>query len=82
MKKAPTARLSRSAPVQRKNFYLRVETLKRAQQALGARTETEAVERALELVVFQKDALKAFRELCERGEVEDVFGHDRWPSSP
>jgi len=82
MKKASTARPSRSAPVQRKNFYLRVETLKRAQQALGARTETEAVERALELVVFQEDALKAFRELCERGEVEDAFGHDRRPSSP
>lgn len=77
MKKASTARSLRSAPVQRKNFYLRVETLKRAQQALGARTETEAVERALELVVFQEDALKAFRELCEQGEVEDVFGHDR-----
>lgn len=81
MKKASIARSTRSAPVQRKNFYLRVETLKRAQQALGARTETEAVERALELVVFQEDALKAFRELCERGEVEDVFGNDRRSSS-
>jgi len=71
------ARISRSAPVQRKNFYLRVETLKKAQKALGARTETEAVERALELVVFQGEALRAFRELCEKGEVEDVFGHYR-----
>lgn len=71
------ARASRSAPVQRKNFYLRVDTLKKAQKALGARTETEAVERALELVVFQEEALKAFRELCEKGEVEDVFGHYR-----
>ena len=69
------ARASRSAPVQRKNFYLRVDTLKKAQKALGARTETEAVERALELVVFQEEALKAFRELCEKGEVEDVFGY-------
>ena len=66
------ARTSRSAPVQRKSFYLRVETLKKAQKALGARTETEAVERALELVVFQEEALKAFRELCEKGEVEVV----------
>lgn len=71
------ARASRSAPVQRKNFHLRVETLKKAQKALGARTETEAVERALELVVFQEEALRAFRELCEKGEVEDVFGHYR-----
>jgi hypothetical protein len=82
MRKASPARPWRQGAVQRKNFYLHVETLKRAQQALGARTETEAVERALELVVFQEDALKAFRELCERGEVEDVFGHDHRPSSP
>ena len=75
------ARASRSAPVQRKNFYLRVETLKKAQKALGARTETEAVERALELVVFQEEALKAFRELCEKGEVEDVFSHYRQRSA-
>ena len=43
--------------------------------------ETEAVERALELVVFQEDALKAFQELCEKGEVEDVFGHYRRQNS-
>ena len=71
------ARAPRSASVQRKNFYLRTDTLKRAQKALGARTETEAVERALELVVFQEDALKAFRELCKQGEIEDVFGRSR-----
>jgi hypothetical protein len=71
------ARAPRSASVQRKNFYLRTDTLKRAQKALGARTETEAVERALELVVFQEDALQAFRGLCEQGEIEDVFGRSR-----
>ncbi len=80
-KKIALSQTTRSAPMQRKNFYLRVETLKRAQQALGARTETEAVARALELVVFQEDALKAFRELCEQGEIEDVFGHDRRSSA-
>ena len=70
-------RVSRSSPVQRKNFYIRVDTLKKAQKVLGARTETEAVERALELVIFQADALKAFQELCEKGQVEDVFDHLR-----
>ena len=76
------ARAAHSAPVQRKNFYLRVDTLKRAQQVLGARTETAAVERALELAMFQQDALKAFRQLCKQGEIEDVFGHDRRSSAP
>lgn len=65
----------RTAAIRRKNFYLRNDTLKKAQKVLGARTETETVERALELVIFQEDALKAFCELCEKGEVEDVFGH-------
>lgn len=75
------ARTSRPVPVQRKNFYLRIDTLKKAQKALGARTETETVERALEFVVFQEEALKAFRGLCEKGEVEDVFGHYRQKSA-
>jgi hypothetical protein len=73
-------RMPRPASVQRKNFYLRTDTLKRAQKVLGARTETETVERALELVVFQEGALKAFRELCEQGEIEDVFGRS-WRQS-
>jgi hypothetical protein len=68
---------AKSERVLRKNFYLRVDTLKKAQKALGAKTETETVQRALDLVVFQEEALKAFRELCGRGEVEDVFGHYR-----
>jgi hypothetical protein len=75
------ARASRSALVRRKNFYIRVDTLKKAQKALGTRTETETVERALELVVFQEEALKAFQDLCTKGEIEDVFGHSRRQSS-
>ena len=71
------ARALRSAPVQRKNFYLRVDMLKKAQQVLKARTETEAVERALEFVVFQEDVLTAFRNLCEKGAIEDVFAHSQ-----
>lgn len=77
MRKNSTTQETRPSSVQRKNFYLRTDTLKKAQKALGAKTETETVERALELVVFQENALKAFRELCEKGEVEDVFGHYR-----
>jgi len=71
------ARATRSTLVQQKNFYLRVDILKKAQKALGAKTETETVERALELIVSQEDALLVFRELCENGEIEDVFGHYR-----
>lgn len=64
----------------RKNFYLRTDSLKKAQKVLGTRTETETVERALELVVFQEEALRAFRKLCEQGELEDAFGQTRHQS--
>ena len=61
----------------RKNFYIRTDSLKKAQKVLGTRTETETVERALELVVFQEEALTAFRKLCEEGELDDAFGQAR-----
>ena len=53
---------------------------KKLQRVLGAQIETETVERALELVVFQEEALTAFRELCEQGELEDAFGQARHQS--
>ena len=61
----------------RNNFNIRTDSLKKAQKVLGTRTETETVERALELVVFQEEALRAFRKLCEQGELEDAFGQAR-----
>ena len=38
----------------RKNFYIRTDSLKKAQKVLGTRTETETVERALSLSSFRK----------------------------
>lgn len=51
---------------------------KKSQRVLGV--ETETVERALEFVVFQEETLKAFRELCEQGELDDAFGQARHQS--
>jgi hypothetical protein len=49
-----TKRRKRSTPV-RKNFRLDQGRLDAAREALGARTETEAIERALDLILFRKE---------------------------
>jgi hypothetical protein len=49
-----TKRPKRSAPV-RKNFRLDQGRLDAAREALGARTDTEAIERALDLILFRKE---------------------------
>lgn len=52
-----------STAVRRKNFNLPQWKIDRARDALGVGTETEAIERALEMVV----EVAAFREATDRG---------------
>ena len=62
-----------------KHFRLDSVRLKRAQKALGARTETETVERALELVISEHERSSVAAEanekfLCSGVVIRDVFG--------
>ena len=66
-----------------KHFILDQARLKRAQKVLGARTETETIETALERVISEDEinrlAWKAHDEFLEAaiksgGEIKDVFG--------
>jgi hypothetical protein len=62
-----------------KHFQLDAGKLKRAQKALCARTETEAVERALDFAIAEheknRQALQATeRFLRSRIEIKDVYG--------
>ncbi len=66
-----------------KHFILNQSRLKKAQKILGTRTETEAIERALELVITDDERNrmawdahdKFLKELIESGgEIKDVFG--------
>jgi hypothetical protein len=50
----PPAKSKKRATV-RKNFRLNQARLDAAREALGARTETETVEAALDLVLFRKE---------------------------
>lgn len=62
-----------------KHFRLNQKKLKRAQKLLKAATETEAVERALDMAIQEQErnriVAKAHREFVESGiEIRDVFG--------
>ena len=63
----------------RKYFQLDSVKLKQAQKALGAKTETEAVERALNLAIAEHERNNTTREAHERflrsgAQIGDVFG--------
>ena len=59
----------------RKQFLLDPKLVKKAREALGARTDTEAVERALEQVVANAEIDKAHRRFIKSGiQIRDVYG--------
>ena len=63
-----------------KHLLLDQEKIEKAQKALGARTETETIERALEIVIGEDEknrrAWTATEKLLKSGiEIKDVFGH-------
>ena len=53
--------------VKRKNYYLDEMTIKQAQRILGTKTETETVQKALELVVNEARLAEALKNLLEKG---------------
>ena len=53
--------------VQRKNYRIDVRKLERTRRALGTRTETETIHRALELVADEVALARALRTLVMKG---------------
>jgi hypothetical protein len=62
--------------VQRKNYRLEVSKLARAKRALGTRTETETIHRALDLAADEVALAKALQDLLRvgRGQIEGLDG--------
>jgi hypothetical protein len=52
---------------QRKNYRVDVSKLRRAQKCLGTRTETETIDRALDLAADEAELAKALKRLVEKG---------------
>jgi Arc/MetJ family transcription regulator len=53
--------------LKRKNVYLDEGKIRRAQRILGTQTETETIDRALDLVVFRKDILRSLESTTGKG---------------
>ena len=65
--------MSPREPRTRKNMDMDAEKLARAQKVLGARSETETVDMALDYVLFQGEVFDALDRLAASGGLEDVF---------
>ena len=60
--------------IRRKNYRIDIRTLNRARRALGTRTETETIHRALEMAASEAGYAKALRALLHLppGSIEDI----------
>jgi len=59
--------------LKRKNYYLDEKKIRRVRGILGAKTETEAIDAALNLVVFKRDILKSLEKVAGKGGVDKIF---------
>jgi hypothetical protein len=75
-KSKPPGKVSEPA-LARKNMDMDVAKLDAARRILGARNDTEAVDRALEYVIHQNRELVALDRLYELGGLADVYGNAR-----
>lgn len=58
----------------RKQFILPVAKIKKAKEILSAKTETEAVERALDLVIADEEIRKMLLSVKGTCNIDDVYG--------
>ena len=61
------------ANLKRKNYYLDEKKIRRARAILRAKSETETIDTALDLVVFRRDILKSLEKVAGKGGVEKLF---------
>lgn len=65
---------STRAAMRRKNLNVDQEKLDRLVALLGAGTETDVVDQALDLLLFQEEALAGLRTFSGRGhEIENIY---------
>ena len=59
--------------LKRKNYFLDERKIRRVRAILRKKTETEAIDAALDLVVFKTEILKSLEKVAGKGGVEKVF---------
>ena len=58
--------------VKRENYNLDEIKIKRVQKILGAKTETETLDKALDLIMFQTDLLESLKKVSGKGGIQRV----------
>ena len=76
MPKGKSRRVAEPA-IARKNMDMDVAKLELAREVLGARTDTETVDRALDYVLFQAEVFGALDELADLGGLSDPYARAR-----
>lgn len=75
----PVARTRRSPPhappprIRRKNLNVDQDKLDRVVELLGARSETDAIDQALEMLLFREELLAGVDAIAGTGGVENFF---------
>ncbi len=59
--------------LKRKNYYLDERKIRRVRAILQKKNETEAIDAALDLVVFKNDILKSLEKVAGKGGMEKLF---------
>ena len=65
--------------LRRKNLNIDQKKLNQVRSLLGARTETEAVDQALDIVLFRQELVRGIRRIAGSGGVDNVLDGDAEP---
>ena len=61
-----------STAIKRKNYYLDEVKIKKVQKILGTRTETETIDKAMDIVIFRTEILASLNKVSGKGGVQKV----------
>jgi hypothetical protein len=67
----------KAEPKSRKQFILPTAKIKKARRILSAKTDTEAVERALDLVIADEQIRRVLLSVKGTCDIEDLYGRAR-----
>ena len=58
--------------IKRKNYYLDEVKIKKVQKILGTKTETEALNKTMDIIVFRTELLESLKKVSGKGGVQKV----------
>ncbi len=58
--------------IKRKNYYLDEAKIKRVQKILGTKTETETLNKAMDIIMFRTELLESLKKVSGKGGVQKV----------